>query len=280
VSDALPPSSQVERKIRAALDEETSIEFIDSPLQDICDYLSDYHHITIQIDSKALDENGLGPDVPITGNLRRVSLRSALNLLLAKQGLAWAVRDEAVLITTADAARANPTVRVYNVTDLIPNGGTSEDLVQALNSVLRCQQPDDATSSIRIAAYQQLILVRATEQKLYELETLLAQIQVGIHGATHATPAAAQQATQHKPHRRLQEPTKRSRAEREQEASSAGASTSKQPDPFGGGEDPFAKPTHPATSGAEDPFAPSKADPFGAGAAKKPPAEREDPFNE
>jgi len=257
--DALYPSSQVEQKIRAALDGETSIEFIESPLQDICDYLADFHQITIQIDGKALDEEGLGPDVPITGNLRGVSLRSALNLLMAQHDLAWAVRDEAVLITTAVAARAHPIVQVYNVADLIPDGSNSEDLVQALDSVLRCHQSENATPGIRIAAYQQLILFAGPEQKQYELKALLGQIRAGIHGATHATPAVRPQATQ-------QEPAK--------------ASKSKPPAPFGGDADPFGKPHRPATSRAEDPFAPSKDGRTRGGAAKKSSAEPDDPFGE
>lgn len=239
--DAVSMMSQIERRIRATLDEETSIEFIESPLEDICDYLADFHEIAIQIDSRALEEAGLGPDMPITGNLRRVSLRSALNLVLTQHGLAWSIRDESVLITTEAAARANATVRVYNVTDLLPDGGSSEHLVEALNSVLPSQDPDDTIPSIQIAAYQQLILVRATERKLYELDNLLTQIRAGIRGPT---------------------------TERRQPAKAAGK------------HDPFAKPARPSAVRKEDPFAPSKGDPFGGGAAGKPSAKTDDPFNE
>ena len=57
-------------RIRKALDEPTNIEFVDAPLQDVVDYLKDLHNIEIQIDTKALEDASIGPDTPVTRNLR------------------------------------------------------------------------------------------------------------------------------------------------------------------------------------------------------------------
>ena len=48
-----------ERKIREALNQPTQIEFVETPLKDVIDYLKDLHHIEIQLDTSALKEAGV-----------------------------------------------------------------------------------------------------------------------------------------------------------------------------------------------------------------------------
>ena len=64
-------------RIRKALDQPTSIEFVEAPLQDVIDYLKDLHGIEIQIDTKALEDASIGPDTPVTRNLKGITLKSA-----------------------------------------------------------------------------------------------------------------------------------------------------------------------------------------------------------
>ena len=71
-----------EKKIEAALKSPTQLEFVDTPLTDVIDYLKDYHQIEIQLDKKAMEEAGTGSDTPVTKNLKGVSLKSALRLML------------------------------------------------------------------------------------------------------------------------------------------------------------------------------------------------------
>ena len=76
-----------EKKIEAALKSPTQLEFVDTPLTDVIDYLKDYHQIEIQLDKKAMDEAGIGTDITVTKNLKGVSLKSALRLMLRELGL-------------------------------------------------------------------------------------------------------------------------------------------------------------------------------------------------
>jgi hypothetical protein len=108
-----------EAKIRSALGEETTIQFVEARLQDVVDYLKDLHGIEIQLDSKALQEVRAGEDTPVTCSLKRVSLRSALRHMLGAMDLAYVVRDEMLLITTLDRAAAELSARVYPVSDLV-----------------------------------------------------------------------------------------------------------------------------------------------------------------
>ena len=47
-----------EKKIEAALKSPTHLEFVDTPLTNVVDYLKDYHQIEIQLDKKAMDGGG------------------------------------------------------------------------------------------------------------------------------------------------------------------------------------------------------------------------------
>jgi hypothetical protein len=119
--------SIAEREIEEALSAPTHLEFIETPLQDVVDYLKDYHQIEIQIDKKALDDVGLDASTAlITKNLKGLSLRSALNLTLRDHKLTYLIQDEVLLITTVKDAAGRLTTKLYPVADLI----TSADEAQ------------------------------------------------------------------------------------------------------------------------------------------------------
>ncbi len=116
-----------EKKIHDALDQDTTMEFTEMPLQDAMDYLKDLHGIEIQLDSKALEEAGIGSDSPVTLNLKGISLRSALRLLLNPMDLTSIIKDEVLLITTKEKADTELVTKTYPVADLVipvrPIGG-------------------------------------------------------------------------------------------------------------------------------------------------------------
>ena len=265
VEDSLSRSFCRELKIREALDEETTLEFIECPLQDICDYISDSHEISVQIDKRALAEIGLESDVPVTRNLRGVSLRSALNLILDEHELSWVVRDEVLLITSTAAANAKASVRVHNVADLT-GGDTTHKLAGAIEAVLGGQTPDDGPPSVRIVPYQHVLIVRGTEQGHREVAELLLQIRTSVHGPPRGMgEAVAPPAARIKLLESMEDVRKREGRKPDSREKTKAAP----PDPFGGGgSDPFSAPARPAKPAPkdDDPFAP---DPFGGGKPAK-----------
>ncbi|MCA9269024.1 MAG: hypothetical protein KDA41_11165, partial [Planctomycetales bacterium] len=108
-----------EEKIFEALDQPTTLEFIEAPLSDVIDYTKDLHGIEIQIDKRALEDVGIGTDTPITRNLKGITLRSALRLLLKDLDLTYVIRDEVLLITTPEEAESQLVTKVYPVADLV-----------------------------------------------------------------------------------------------------------------------------------------------------------------
>jgi len=115
----LARQGSAEQKIFAALDDDTRIEFIETPLNQVIDFLKDQHDINIEIDTKALDDIGVGSDSPITRNLKGISLRSAFRLMLKDLGLTYVVKDEVLLITTPEEAESKLVTKVYPVGDLV-----------------------------------------------------------------------------------------------------------------------------------------------------------------
>ena len=115
----LARKGNAEQKIAAALNDDTRLEFIETPLEDVVAFLRDQHGIPIEIDKKALDNVGVGTDTPVTRNLKGISLRSALRLILKDLGLTYIIRDEVLLITSSEEAEKELVTRVYPVGDLV-----------------------------------------------------------------------------------------------------------------------------------------------------------------
>jgi hypothetical protein len=110
-----------EKKIIEALKSPTQFEFDDTPLDDVVKYLKDYHNIEIQLDMKALSDLGIEPTTPIKRDVKGISLRSAMKILLGQLGLTAVVHNEVLYITSEDTAKSPEfmTTKVYPVADLV-----------------------------------------------------------------------------------------------------------------------------------------------------------------
>ena len=122
--EAFPRPSEAEAKIEAALTETAKFDFAERPLSEVCEQLSATHKIPIQLAHKALRDEGIASDTPVTARLENISLRSALRLMLGELDLAYVIRDEALLITTKTEAENLEIFKVYPVRDLaLPTSG-------------------------------------------------------------------------------------------------------------------------------------------------------------
>ena len=78
-----------EKAILKALKEETSIEFANTPLKDVLDYLREKHRIPINMDLPALKEAGVEERRRQCIDLSGIPLRSALEIILDELRLKW-----------------------------------------------------------------------------------------------------------------------------------------------------------------------------------------------
>lgn len=111
--------NEVERRIQAALGEETSQNFVELPLSDAVAQISETHGIPIVVDNRALDEIGMSAEDPVNLTLANVSLRSFLRIMLRDLDLTYVIKDEVMQITTTEAAEQNLVNKVYPVGDLV-----------------------------------------------------------------------------------------------------------------------------------------------------------------
>lgn len=114
----LHKSSAAEKRIVAALDDESSCNFADTPLADAIQFLATQHEIPILLDTTALEAAGAAADTPITLTLSGVPLRSVLNIMLKSLQLTYVIQDNVMFITTVDEANQRLQTRVYPVGDL------------------------------------------------------------------------------------------------------------------------------------------------------------------
>ena len=97
-----------EASIRAALNQTTHFDFVETPLKDVVFYFADKHDIPILIRSQKLEEASISQDTPVTKSVRSITLRSALKLLLNDLDLAYVVENGVLTITTKEEAQSTP----------------------------------------------------------------------------------------------------------------------------------------------------------------------------
>lgn len=112
-------AGSAESRITSELNKETTLEALDQPLKEVIDNIAFFHDIPIVINSKALEDAGVAIDTPVTKNLKGVTLRSALRLLLRDLELTYIIKDEVLQITTPDEAESQLLTKVYPVGDLV-----------------------------------------------------------------------------------------------------------------------------------------------------------------
>ncbi|MEM8666944.1 MAG: sigma-70 family RNA polymerase sigma factor [Planctomycetota bacterium] len=102
-----------EAEIASALNAQTSMEFIETPIEEVVKFIGDQSNVPIAIDEFALEEIGISKDEPISMTANSVTLRSAFKRMLKNRDLTYTVQGETLVITTVDAAENSLITRMY-----------------------------------------------------------------------------------------------------------------------------------------------------------------------
>lgn len=97
-------------------------EFVGTPLKDVLSFLSDNADVQIFVNRRALEDEGLMDDSPVTMTLRNVRLDMLLDLILEQVSpgvLTYVERDNILIISTVSNLEGAGEVRVYNCRDLL-----------------------------------------------------------------------------------------------------------------------------------------------------------------
>lgn len=171
----LPALSEKEARIEAELDQPTSLEFVETPLKDVVDYLKSRHQIEIVLDEKALEEAGIGADTPVTRQLHSTSLRSALKLFCRPLELTFYIDNDVLNLTTPDVADSELVTRTYPVLDLLDGGDDYDSLIEAITTTVRPQSWDEVggPGSICEVATSSSLVISQTHESHEEVLRLL-----------------------------------------------------------------------------------------------------------
>ncbi len=170
-----PLQLATEAKIRLELDEPTIIDFIDTPLEDVLNYLEDYHVIEIELDQNALELRGIDSGTPVNRNLSDLSLRSALSHILSGLDLTHLVEDEVLLITSTDMARTHLRTVVYPVVDFFTANDDPQEKGEELIAVLKALvSPSKSSNPIgKFAMFGNHLIIQQPEAAHEEIQKVL-----------------------------------------------------------------------------------------------------------
>lgn len=159
-----------------ALKRPTATTFIDEPLDQAIRSLSENHKIPMFVDTRSLEEIGLSGDVPVTLDVKNVSLRSVLRLLLDKLDLTYVLQNEVLLITTKESAEKRLAIAVYRLDKVGINAADGKALVTQMVSPDAWEELGGASSIAAMSNEvkgEELLVVSATQNAHAEVLELL-----------------------------------------------------------------------------------------------------------
>ena len=152
------------------------------------DYLRDLHHIEIELDKHELEGLSIDPSQTlVTKNLKGITLRSALKIVLDELGLKSVIHDGVLLITSPTRAESEEFLetKVYPVKDLVlPPGALAEgeesevdfdDLINLITQTVspKCWDANGGQGTVAAFPNKLCLVVSQTQEVHEEIERLL-----------------------------------------------------------------------------------------------------------
>jgi tetratricopeptide (TPR) repeat protein len=110
--------SPKEEEIRRALTRPISVNFDNTPLSDVIDFLREETGVNIYLDPASVKELNIELDQPITLKVNSIQMKYALKLLLEQLQLTYLIEDDVLKIVSEDKAKSILSTKVYPVADL------------------------------------------------------------------------------------------------------------------------------------------------------------------
>jgi Flp pilus assembly secretin CpaC/tetratricopeptide (TPR) repeat protein len=108
-----------EREIEKALDNPISLSFMERPFTEVVNYIATAAAVDVVVDRRALEEEDVLTDEPVSIDVDGIRLRSALNLLLEPYGLTYSIKDDVLKITSKLRQEVDYIPVTYPVADLV-----------------------------------------------------------------------------------------------------------------------------------------------------------------
>lgn len=164
--------------LRLALEENISVDFVDTPLVEVVSRLAELSKVDVRLDRVALKNLRIRDREPISLTLNDRKLSSVLRVLLARLKLTWTIADGVLWVTNQSRADENFKIAVFLVEDLCRDDTEVDALFQAVQNQTSGQwiyEGPTADTSIgdlygpRVG----VMVVRQTEPVLKQIDQLL-----------------------------------------------------------------------------------------------------------
>jgi len=124
-----------EERIEKALARPIDLTIKEQPLKDVIGLLQEMAKVPVILEVKKLEEAAINTETPVSFDVKGISLKSGLRLMLRPLGLTYVVEDEVVQITTPEDAGSRLHIRVYDCRELLTMPGTKNVAPKAAGNV-------------------------------------------------------------------------------------------------------------------------------------------------
>jgi len=115
--DARESPSKLRRMLLTLDDTLVTFDFKEKPLAEVLKFFTDFTGVNLVLAPAVQAEAG-NLDLDVTLRLTKISVRSALEIILELKNLGSVYRHGVIMITTPEDARGKPKLRIYSIGDL------------------------------------------------------------------------------------------------------------------------------------------------------------------
>ncbi|QDU74367.1 hypothetical protein Pan97_13740 [Bremerella volcania] len=154
------------------------IDFIETPLSDALQFVSEQIDVPIRIDQRALDDVGFDIETEVTLKTPQLAANTLLQLLLREVSLTYLVDSTGVVVTTWETVESRLVRRVYPIGDLVHEGPLSDPdyLIKVITSTVEIPLWENVGGPASMNHYQNTLIVDQTDEAHRKIESLLARL--------------------------------------------------------------------------------------------------------
>lgn len=127
-------SLEADTNVRQQLARKLDVAFTETPLADTAAWLSDQLGVPVLLDHKALTEEGIATDTPVTLQFQGIAGDVLLSRLLRPLQLDYDIEHGLLILTTASKQKERLVTKVYDVRDLLDRGLHPSRLIAGLQT--------------------------------------------------------------------------------------------------------------------------------------------------
>lgn len=162
--------------VRKALTKVISLHCKELPLNDFVRDMGRTLGIPVHIDERALNEEGVSINEPISQDLEDIPAESIVKITCEPFGLIGLVEDGQLFVTSILAAEEREFTKVHDIRDLSEGDFTSSELIDLLVQETSGPWYVESGSHLPIIPLNGLLVVRQTERVHNEVEAILADL--------------------------------------------------------------------------------------------------------